>query len=123
MLTTLLGLASLDPLTSVGVVLAGLFVGLSWLTRRLQSPGLPAGSRSERSFTLTGQHAVHVIEIGNERLLVGTGPSGAPRLLAELGPAQAEAEVSGGERPGWVEGLRSLGAALTMRGGRGQGGR
>ena len=43
------------------------------------------------SVSRTGQHAVHVIESAGRRLLVGTGPSGAPRVLAELG----EVELAG----------------------------
>ena len=116
-MTLPLAFAGLDPLTSVGIVLLALFVALSWLSRRGPS-GLPVGTRRERSFTLTGQHAVHVIEVAGSRLLVGTGPSGAPRLLAELGPVEAVAESTagveagtGGESWAW---LRSLGDRLGL---------
>ena len=75
---------------SVGAVLLVLLAGLSWLTRRVQ--GGPLGSSRAR-VALTNQHAVHLIELGGVRLLVGTGPSGAPQVLAQLGDSAAiEAE-------------------------------
>jgi hypothetical protein len=76
-------LAGLDPLVFVGAVLLLLLAGLSWLTRRFQGGALGGGSRAR--VVLTHHHAVHLIEVGGKRLLVGTGPSGAPRVLAELG--------------------------------------
>jgi hypothetical protein len=75
----LVGLADVQPLISVAAILAALLLGLSWLSKRARSL---AGART--SVSLTGQHAVHVIELDGERLLIGTGPSGAPRLLSRL---------------------------------------
>lgn len=69
-----------------GVVLLVALVGLSWLNRRAGAGDSPLWRRRGReSVTLTGQHAVHVVEIGGKRLLIGTGPSEAPRVLADLG--------------------------------------
>jgi hypothetical protein len=82
-----------DPLLLVGVVLLGLFAILSRLTRRLRGGG------SGQTVALTGQHALHVVEIAGRRLLVGTGPSGAPRVLAELGEQAAGESDLGPEQP------------------------
>lgn len=81
-------LAGVDPLVFVGAVLLLLLAGLSWLTRRIQAGAL-GGAGSRERVVLTNQHAVHLIEVGGKRLLVGTGPSGAPRVLAELGEVTA----------------------------------
>lgn len=70
---------SMNPLIGTALVLLATLLGLGWLTRRLRGP---AGAR--RSVVLTAQHALHVVELDGERLLIGTGPSGAPRLLARL---------------------------------------
>lgn len=78
-------LAGVDPLVFVGAVLLLLLAGLSWLTRRFQGGALGHGSGNRARVVLTNQHVVHLIEVGGKRLLVGTGPSGAPRVLAELG--------------------------------------
>jgi flagellar biogenesis protein FliO len=78
-------LAGVDPLVFVGAVLLLLLAGLSWLTRRVQAGALGGGGGSRARVVLTNQHAVHLIEVGGKRLLVGTGPSGAPRVLVELG--------------------------------------
>lgn len=77
-------LAGVDPLVFVGAVLLLVLAALSWLTRRVQGAALGGGGSRTR-VVLTNQHAVHLIEVGGKRLLVGTGPSGAPRVLAELG--------------------------------------
>lgn len=94
-------LSGVDPLVFVGAVLLVLLAGLSWLTRRVQGGTL--GSSRAR-VALTNQHAVHLIELGGVRLLVGTGPSGAPRVLAQLGdvePADATTEAAHASGPGW----------------------
>jgi flagellar biogenesis protein FliO len=87
-------LAGVDPLVFVGAVLLLLLAGLSWLTRRIQ-----AGGDSRVRVVLTNQHAVHLIEVGGKRLLVGTGPSGAPRVLAELGEVTAVEPTPAPVRP------------------------
>jgi hypothetical protein len=79
--------AAVDPLTFVGLVLLALLAVLSWLTRRVRGGSLGAGLGRER-LALTAQHTVQVIEIAGVRLLVGTGPSGAPRVLATLGAVE-----------------------------------
>lgn len=85
---------------SVGAVLLVLLAGLSWLTRRVHAG--PLGSNRAR-VVLTNQHAVHLIEVGGVRLLVGTGPSGAPRVLAQLGEVEAaEAEPEPARSWSWL---------------------
>jgi hypothetical protein len=81
-------LAGVDPLVFVGAVLLLMLAGLSWLTRRIQGGAL-GGSAGRGRVVLTNHHAVHLIELGGVRLLVGTGPSGAPRVLAQLGAVEA----------------------------------
>lgn len=91
---------------SVGAVLLVLFGVLSWLTRRLQSGSISTARRERVS--LTSQHAVHLVELGGVRLLIGTGPSGAPRVLAELEATSAEVVAAeGGQRGGlsWLLGV------------------
>ncbi len=84
----LLGLAipSASLVLALGLVL--LLVLLRGLNRRagrglgvLRRPGSEASPTRQ---VLTAQHSVHVVELGGCRLLVGTGPSGAPRVLADL---------------------------------------
>ncbi len=98
-------MSSADPLLFVGAVLLGLLALLSVLSKRARGV---AGARE--SVALTGQHAVHVVEIAGRRLLLGTGPSGAPRVLAELGEleqrAEQRAEPAALARP-WAQ-LRAL---------------
>jgi hypothetical protein len=85
---SLLAIIAVDPLLLVGAVLLGLLAILSHLTRRLRGGGAGQG---RQTVALTGQHAVHVVEIAGRRLLVGTGPSGAPRVLVELGEVSLHA--------------------------------
>jgi hypothetical protein len=75
-------LAGVDPLVFVGAVLLSLLAGLTWLTRRIPAGAL--GRAGRERVVLTNHHEVHLVELGGVRLLVGTGPSGAPRVLAQL---------------------------------------
>ncbi|HLT38996.1 MAG TPA: flagellar biosynthetic protein FliO [Enhygromyxa sp.] len=102
----LLAIVGVDPLLLVGGVLVGLLAMLSHLTRRIRGGGAGHG---RQTVALTGQHAIHVVEIAGRRLLVGTGPSGAPRVLVELGEAEAvEPEQTGASRP-WAELIERFG--------------
>jgi hypothetical protein len=79
-------LAASSPLALVqlgGVLLVALGA-VAWMRGR-QRRGPLGGVRSIR---LTAQHAVHVVDIEGRRMLVGTGPGQAPRLLTDL-PAGA----------------------------------
>ena len=103
--------AAIDPLTLVGLVLLALLGVLSWLTRRVKGGALGT-SLGREQLALTAQHTVQVIEIAGVRLLVGTGPSGAPRVLATLGEVELteskpEPELAMG-RP-WAELLGRFG--------------
>lgn len=104
----LVGLADLEPLLTVGLVLGATLIGLAWLSKHARASG---GAR--KSVSLTGQHAVHVIELDGERLLIGTGPSGAPRLLTRL-PAAVLEPVASAVPSRWVE--RLIDAWGAMRG-------
>jgi hypothetical protein len=104
----LLAIVGIDPLLLVGGVLLGLLAILSHLTRRLRGGGAGHG---RQTVALTGQHAIHVVEIAGRRLLVGTGPSGAPRVLVELGASELGPERSegvGASRP-WAELIERFG--------------
>ena len=102
-----MAIIGMDPLLLVGAVLLGLLGILSHLTRKLRG-GAPGQGR--QTVALTGQHALHVVEIAGRRLLVGTGPSGAPRVLAELGEVEVpvDAEQPALARP-WAELLERFG--------------
>jgi hypothetical protein len=95
----------------VGVVLLGLFVILAQLNRRVRGGGVGQG---RQTVALTGQHALHVVEIAGRRLLVGTGPSGAPRVLAELGELAADTAVAEQATPSrpWAELVERFGGLV-----------
>jgi hypothetical protein len=97
-------LAELEPYYHLLAVGGGLLVALlllTWLGR-----GLERGrrQRAQSVVTLTPGHALHVVELAGRRLVVGTGPSGPPRLLLELpepGMPMWAAPI-GGDAPAWV---------------------
>lgn len=69
----------------VGLVPLGLLAVLAvaawrWMDRRTARLGAPV-----RSIRLTHQHVLHVIDLDGRRLVIGTGPAAAPRLI-EAGP-------------------------------------
>ena len=74
-------LGTLLPLTALLLLALG---GAVWFRRRLESRTLT------RCVRLTAEHAVHVVEVAGRRWMLGTGPAGAPSLLAEL-PAPEDA--------------------------------
>ena len=88
-------------LVKVGLVLLALLVGLVLLNRRVR----PQVRRPKGSFTrLTAQQGVHLLEIEGRRLLIGTGPTGAPRLVCDLtGPPGRGSEAPAERRVGWDE--------------------
>ncbi len=71
----------------VGLVIAAL-VGSSLALRRLR--GRVGPGRPGRMVALTGQHALHVVELDGRRMVIGTGPSGAPQFVCDLGPEAAD---------------------------------
>ncbi|MEM6294968.1 MAG: hypothetical protein AAGA54_27095 [Myxococcota bacterium] len=77
------GMASFVPVTLVLVALLGVAV---WLRRRVDGQGWGPGTRVR----LTPEHAVHVVTVEGRRWMIGTGPGGAPALLAELPPAEPQ---------------------------------
>lgn len=112
----LVGLASLESLTSVALSLSAALLGLHWLAKRVR-----AREGARRSVVLTGQHALHVVELEGERLLIGTGPSGAPRLLARLpAPSEELVDATSGASAGelasaWLQRLRGAEGAPRDR--------
>jgi hypothetical protein len=103
-----LALGSGWALVKVGLLLSALLGALVLANRRLRDRMAASGPTAVR---LTAQHSVHVVELEGKRLLVGVGPSGAPRLLCELertadraGPHHPEPPASTpreGPRVGW----------------------
>jgi hypothetical protein len=80
-------------LTLWGLLLGAVALVGRWAqTRR----GL-AGGASRRTVSLGGGQALHVVELEGRRLVIGTGPGAAPRLLTELGPAGPAATGREGE--------------------------
>lgn len=80
--SVMLALAGASSLTTLGLLLGAVaLLGLWARTRRLDASGV-----RRRTVGLGGQHALHVVELDGRRLLVGTGPGAAPRLLTELDP-------------------------------------
>ncbi len=82
-----MGSVALGSLLPVTLVLAALLVAAIWMRRRLDRG-------TGHSVRLTGAHAVHVVTVAGRRWMIGTGPAGAPTLLAEL-PVEAS-EAAGG---------------------------
>jgi hypothetical protein len=105
--------AGVDPLLLTGVVLLVVLGGLAWLQKRLASA---AGGRAE-TVALTRDHAVHVVELGGRRLLLGTGPTGAPRVLAELPELEPRDEAALALDDADAGGWRALLDRLGGRGG------
>ena len=87
-------------LVQVGVALLVLLGALAALNLRLKGQGL-LGVRapSRQVVRLSAEHALHVVEIDGRRLLVGTGPGGAPRLVTELEAAPAGEATALGAAP------------------------
>ena len=79
-------LAGAGPLTTLGLLLGAAALMALWArTRRLDATDV-----RRRTVALGSHHALHVVELDGRRLLVGTGPGAAPRLLTELRPAAVE---------------------------------
>jgi hypothetical protein len=92
-------------LALVGVCLCAL-IALRFLSRRGFGPLLlgvgggatgSAGLRIVQRLPLEPRKALYVVALGKRRLLIATGESGAPRLLAELEPdAEGATDASRG---------------------------
>lgn len=90
------------PISAVGagsLTLWGLLLGVVALVGLwAQGRRLGAGGASRRTVPLGSGQALHVVELEGRRLVIGTGPGAAPRLLTELGPAGVEGEREGEPR-------------------------
>lgn len=90
MLVAVGGAASL---TTLGLLLgAAALLGLWAQGRRRASVGV-----QRRTVPLGAGQALHVVELEGRRLLVGTGPGAAPRLLVELDAGSRPGPASAGE--------------------------
>lgn len=87
------------PLVAVGagsLTLWGLLLGAAALLALwAQARRVAAGGAPRRTVPLGGGQALHVVELEGRRLVIGTGPGAAPRLLTELG-----SRMSAGVGPG-----------------------
>jgi hypothetical protein len=81
-------------LTTWGLLLgAAALLGLWAQGRRRGMGGAP-----RRTVPLGAGQALHVVELEGRRLVIGTGPGAAPRLLTELGPRDPAAPREGDRR-------------------------
>ena len=84
--------ASAGPLglVQLGALVLVLLGAVAWLRRRR----LGVGPGPSQTIRLGPQHAVHVVVVSGRRLLVGTGPDGAPSLLGELDGPHAASDAA-----------------------------
>jgi hypothetical protein len=74
-------------LTTWGLLLGAVALLALWAQGRRQG----AAGASRRTVPLGGGQALHVVELEGRRLVIGTGPGAAPRLLTELrSPVQCD---------------------------------
>ncbi len=74
----LLAIQGAAALAQLGLVLLLGAGAMVWMGRvRRHSAG-------GRTIALTPQHAAHVVEVDGRRILLGTGPGGAPTFLCDL---------------------------------------
>ncbi len=83
-------------LTLWGLVLGAVALLALWGQGRQRA----MGGASRRTVPLGGGQALHVVELEGRRLVIGTGPGAAPRLLTELDPAVAPERAREGEHRG-----------------------
>lgn len=85
----LLASAQATLLQAGGLLAAGaLAIGVARARRR--------ADHDTTRIDLTAQHAVHMVEIGGRRYLIGTGPGSAPRLLDRLEDSDTPGVCGGG---------------------------
>ncbi|MCX4241304.1 flagellar biosynthetic protein FliO [Paraliomyxa miuraensis] len=90
----LVALAGATSLTVLGLLLgAGALLGL-WA----QARGRSGMGVHRHTVALGSGQALHVVELEGRRLVIGTGPGAAPRLLTELttGSKDAATEAEAG---------------------------
>lgn len=88
---TLVAAGGAASLTALGLLL-GVAALLALWTQSRRRPGM--GVQRETVPLGAGQ-ALHVVELDGRRLLIGTGPGAAPRLLTELRGPTADAGSEG----------------------------
>ena len=102
-------LSELPALGAVGIALLLMAFLLSLARRRLQPPSRRR-RRDVEVIGLTPQHRLHVVSVAGQRLVVGTGPDGPPRLITTLHAPQAavygaSSSVHGSDRGGSISHL------------------
>lgn len=85
-------------LTTWGLVLGVIALLALWGQGRWRG----MGAAPRRTVPLGGGQALHVVELEGRRLVIGTGPGSAPRLLTELG-ARGPSEALRMEAPWGAE--------------------
>jgi hypothetical protein len=76
--------AGAGALTALGLLLGAVALLGLWGQGRRRL----AGGVQRQTVPLGAGQALHVVELEGRRLVIGTGPGAAPRLLAELGAAK-----------------------------------
>ena len=89
LLAAVTGSSTLLPLGAALLAVAGL---VRWQRRRRGD-----APRTVQTVRLTPQHALHVIDLDGRRLVVGTAPGAAPRLV-ESGPVPESMP----QEPAWI---------------------
>lgn len=84
------GSSTLLPLGAALLAVAGL---VRWQRKRRGDTPTPV-----HTVRLTPQHTLHVVDLDGRRLVVGTAPGAAPRLV-ESGPVPAPAP----QEPPWIQ--------------------
>ncbi len=82
--------ANLPGLVSLALILGGAALALAVISRFVR---VGARARDCEVVRLTPQHQLHVVEVAGQRLIVGTGPGGPPRLV--YGPLGGEPRRDG----------------------------
>ncbi len=114
----LLAIQGAGALAQIGLLLLLGAGAVVWFGHR-RCRGGPA-----RTIPLTPQHAVHVVDLDGRRILLGTGPAGAPSLLCTLegaDPSESapDAALDGPVAPVGRPAVLAVGRRTRWRGGHG----
>ena len=90
LLAVVTGSSTLLPLGAALLAVAGL---VRWQRRRRAD-----APKAVQTVRLTPQHALHVVHLNGRRLVIGTAPGAAPRLV-ESGPLPEPTP----QEPAWIQ--------------------